>query len=433
MEQKTLSIKMQKQRKLFVMLPLLVLPFITFMFWSLGGGKMETADAQTVEEKGFNSILPNPKADEGYLDKMNYYDRASRDSAKLEELIKKDPNYAGTVSKAPEKRLQQDTLLQRVKSSSDKLSTGTYRNANEEKVYKKLAALQNAIDRPATKTKQIRNPKEHTASGTNAVDNPEMERLEAMMQSMNQPAEQDPELKQLNGMLENILDIQHPERMQEKIRKASEEHRGQVFSVSAKESENNVSTLQDKEVDTIAFHMEAAHNGFYSLEDNTDTAIAQNAIPAVIHESQTLVNGATVKLRLTSDVYINGLLIPKDNFLFGTASLKGERLSVSINSLRYNNSLFPVDLSVYDMDGLEGIYIPGAISRDVAKASADRSVQSMGVMTMSDSWEAQAAGAGIEASKSLFSKKVKLVKVTVKAGYQVLLKDSKQKQKESIN
>jgi len=364
---------------------------------------------------------------------MNYYDRASRDSAKLEELIKKDPSYAGAVSKAPEKRLQQDTLLQGVKSSSGKFNTGTYRNANEEKVYKKLAALQKAIDRPATKTKQIRNPKEHTASGTNAVDNPEMERLEAMMQSMNQPAEQDPELKQLNGMLENILDIQHPERMQEKIRKASEEHRGQVFSVSAKESDNNISSLQDHEQDTIAFSDNETHNGFYPLEDNIDPAMAQNAIPAVIHESQTLVNGATVKLRLTSDVYINGLLIPKDNFLFGTASLKGERLSVSINSLRYNNSLFPVDLSVYDMDGLEGIYIPGAISRDVAKASADRSVQSMGVMTMSDSWEAQAAGAGIEASKSLFSKKVKLVKVTVKAGYQVLLKDSKQKQNESIN
>jgi len=435
MEQKTLSIKMQKQRKLFVMLPLLVLPFITFMFWSLGGGKMDTANAQTVEEKGFNSILPNPKTDEGYLDKMNYYDRASRDSAKLEELIKKDPSYAGSVSKDPAKLLPQDTLLKGIKSSSDKINTGTYRNANEEKVYKKLAALQKAIDRPATKTKQIRKPKEDMSSGTNAVDNPEMERLEAMMQSMNQPTEQDPELKQLNGMLENILDIQHPERMQEKIRKASEQHRGQVFSVSAKESENTVSSLQDREKDTIAFSINETHNGFYSLEDTMDPAMAmaQNAIPAVIHESQTLVNGATVKLRLTSDVYINGLLIPKDNFLFGTASLKGERLSVSINSLRYNNSLFPVDLSVYDMDGLEGIYIPGAISRDVAKASADRSVQSMGVMTMSDSWEAQAAGAGIEASKSLFSKKVKLVKVTVKAGYQVLLKDSKQKQNELIN
>jgi hypothetical protein len=38
----------------------------------------------------------------------------------------------------------------------------------------------------------------------------------------------------------------------------------------------------------------------------------------------------------------------------------------------------------------------------------------------------QATSAGIEAAKTLFSKKVKLIKVTVKAGYQVLLYDEKQ-------
>jgi hypothetical protein len=37
-------------------------------------------------------------------------------------------------------------------------------------------------------------------------------------------------------------------------------------------------------------------------------------------------------------------------------------------------------------------------------------------------------GAGIEAAKSLMSKKIKLIKVSVKAGYQVFLKDDTQKQ-----
>jgi hypothetical protein len=83
------------------------------------------------------------------------------------------------------------------------------------------------------------------------------------------------------------------------------------------------------------------------------------------------------------------------------------------------------------MDGLTGIYIPGAINRDVAKASADRSMQTLGVANLDDSWGAQAAGVGIEAAKSLLSKKVKLIKVAVKAGYQVLLRDEKQKQKDS--
>lgn len=79
------------------------------------------------------------------------------------------------------------------------------------------------------------------------------------------------------------------------------------------------------------------------------------------------------------------------------------------------------------MDGIAGIYIPGAINRDVAKSSADRSIQTLGVASLNDSWGSQVAGAGIEAAKSLLSKKVKLIKVVVKAGYQVLLYDEKQR------
>lgn len=134
-----------------------------------------------------------------------------------------------------------------------------------------------------------------------------------------------------------------------------------------------------------------------------------------------------MKLRLLNEVFINGNLIPKDNFVFGAASLNGERLIIKINSIRYNSSLYPVDLSVCDMDGLDGIYIPGTITRDVAKESADRAVQRIGLTTLDPSLKIQAASAGIEAAKSLFSKKEKLIKVMVKAGCQVLLRDEKQK------
>jgi len=59
----------------------------------------------------------------------------------------------------------------------------------------------------------------------------------------------------------------------------------------------------------------------------------------------------------------------------------------------------------------------------VAKQSADNSLQLMELSTMDPSFKAQAATAGIGAAKSFLSKKVKQVKVMVKAGYKVLLKD----------
>ena len=148
----------------------------------------------------------------------------------------------------------------------------------------------------------------------------------------------------------------------------------------------------------------------------------------MVHEAQVLLNGSVVKMRLLDDMYVNGTLIPKGNFVFGIAQLNDERLEVSISSIRCNNSLFPVKLDIYDMDGLPGIYIPGAISRDVAKQSADNSLQLMELTSMDPSIKAQAATGGINAAKSLLSKKVKQVKVLVKAGYKILLMDKSSEQ-----
>lgn len=251
----------------------------------------------------------------------------------------------------------------------------------------------------------------------------EIKNLEQLMSSMGEPQEADPELKQLGGMLENILDIQHPERVQQRFKQSSESKKGKIYTIDPKKAEDNTTFLQPdyKAADSLK------PNSFYSGDENTAAAEHQNSILAVIHETQSVVNGSVVKLRLASDVFLQGILIPKNTFLFGMAALKGERLEVKINHIRYLNSIFPVELSVYDLDGIEGINIPGAINRDVAKASAERSIQTLGLTGVEDSWGVQAAGMGIEAAKSLMSKKVKQVKVMVKSGYQILLYDEKQK------
>lgn len=423
--------KMIRQRRFMLMLPLLALPFMTMMFWALGGGKVQKAEAQAQKQEGFNLILPSADfKDDKPMDKMSYYDQAQLDSAKFLELIKNDPNYRNTTSSDTEHQLQQPTIRLEGTKSKRSLNTSVYGSSgyndpNSEKIYQKLAALNKELNRPASEPGTMDDietpvPVSNKAASVGTAD---VDRLEQMMQMMNQPGGTDPEMQQINGMLEKILDIQHPDRVQEKLRQTSEVRRGQVFAVSSQSADNIVSLLAGKQSTSQI-------NGFYSL-DATAIEESENAIQAVIHETQTIVDGSTVKLRLVNDVFINGVHIPKGNFLFGIASLRGERLGIEINSIRYNNSLFPVELSVYDMDGLDGIYIPGAITRDVAKQSADRSLQTLGLTSLDPSWQAQAAGAGVEAAKSLFSKKVKLIKVTVKAGYQVLLRDEKQKQDQS--
>jgi conjugative transposon TraM protein len=431
MEQKTISLREIKQRKMLLILPVLTLPFITLLFWTLGGGRMNAIPTDSDEKRGFNIELPEPKFKvDSDLDKMSYYDQAALDSIKRNEQIRKDPNYVEEIFFDDSESIGYDTLPKQKKYRQNRsaLNTSSFKNPNEEKVYQKLEALQKAINQPSDAIANGQDMSEFESQRLSTAESDDVKSLEQMMSAMNQPQAPDPELKQLGGMLENILDIQHPARVAEKLKQSSLNQKGKVFAVDKKRSEDNVTSLQDP-VQNHQNYQGALlkQNSFYSLEEVLVSDELQNALEAVIPETQTIVDGSTVKLRLSSDVFIEGVSIPKNSFLFGIASLKGERLVVKISNIKYRNSLFPIELSVYDMDGIAGIYIPGAINRDVAKASADRSLQTLGVASLDDSWGAQAAGAGIEATKSLLSKKVKLIKVMVKAGYQVLLYNEKQK------
>jgi conjugative transposon TraM protein len=287
----------------------------------------------------------------------------------------------------------------------------------EAKIYERIDALNKAIE--PSQVQSARPGDTHSLHKASDGFSSDVDRLENMMNAMKgKDAGGDPQMNQLGSMLDKILDIQHPERMKERIRERSIKNKETAFAVGRNPTSANVSLLDTSGKGALE------QTGFYGI-DQEELANEQSAIEAVVHESQTLLNGAVVKLRLLNDIYIGGKLIPKESFVFGIASLSGERLQVEVSSIRNGNSLFAVKLEVYDMDGLPGIYIPGAITRDVAKQSADNSLQLMDIGTMDPSLKAQAAAAGINAGKNLLSKKARLTKVMVKAGYKVLLMDKK--------
>jgi hypothetical protein len=100
-------------------------------------------------------------------------------------------------------------------------------------------------------------------------------------------------------------------------------------------------------------------------------------IAAVIPTDQTLVTGGTISLRLSQDVLIHGVMIPRGQLVYGVVSISNDRMLVHIRSLRDGRNLYNTDLQVYDLDGLPGIHIPGMLSQDVAKQSADESVNGL--------------------------------------------------------
>lgn len=408
------KLKDPKTRKKLLLLPLLVIPFLTMAFWALGGGGSGSSGGQN-KVAGLNLQLPNAQLkDDRGENKLSYYEQAERDSAKWRQGMESDPFIPGALKDSlAGKSFAYDPLPPANSGHSD---------PNEEKVYQKLAELNSHLQNSNNtggygQRQSLQSSSPHADPSFKDED---VNRLEEMMKNVTSPSTKDAEVDQLNQMMDRILDIQHPERVKQRLAEIGPAGKERVFSVRGKNYQCTVSLL---DTGKTAEEMSA----FYGV-DIGSAAEEQNAIRAVIHQSQSLVNGSTVKIRLLDDIKVDHEIIPAGSFVFGKAALEGERLQIQVSSVRKGSSLFPVSLQVYDLDGMEGIFIPGAISRDVAKESAGSSLQSLDVASIDPSIKAQAAAAGISAAKTLLSRKVKRVKVTVKAGYVILLKGTKSSQ-----
>jgi conjugative transposon TraM protein len=407
--------KNERKRKALLIFPLLVIPFLTMAFWALGGGTNRKLQEKKTKE-GLNLELPDAqlKSDKNQ-NKLSFYEVAEKDSAKLNDLIKNDPFY-----KSPS---LQDTTpnpgemkSQAFSFDASRLKTGDYKDPNEEKVYKKLSELNREISSAASEPARPKQTNTSFYGNKNPISPGDIDRLENMMQNIKAKGEQDPELDQLTAMMDKILDIQHPERVKQRMTGQPPKEKTEVFQVHSPQATASLSLLDTSENSGKPVN----NGGFFSL--NTGNASkGQNPVEAVVHGGQQLVNGAIIKLMLTSDLTTGSALIPKGNFVFGIATLNNERLEVQISSIRYKSSLFPVKLEVYDLDGLPGIYIPGAITRDVAKETASNGSQMLEITSLDPSLKAQAASAGVGAVKTWLNKKAKLTRVFVKPGYKVLL------------
>lgn len=157
----------------------------------------------------------------------------------------------------------------------------------------------------------------------------------------------------------------------------------------------------------------------------------KNTISACVHTRQTVTDGQTVRFRLLEPMLVSGKEIPRNTLLVGVAKIQGERLNVLISSLEYHGNIIPVELAVYDTDGQAGIFIPGSMERSAAKeivaGMGTSAGSSMNFSTNAGAQLAADLGKGlIQGTSQYFAKKMRTVKVHLKAGYRVFLSPSKE-------
>jgi hypothetical protein len=396
-----------RQRRFLLVLPLLVLPFLLLIFWALGGGKSAAGMSATAKRPhGLNLRLPAaqfrraPKSD-----KLSLYEELQKDSMKLISEMKKDPYYLPPHAVSPVPPTGKEPR------GGAETNDPIYTDSNAAKVLAKLAQLKAVIGKSGADPRL-----EHPAS---PLPNRESGWI-GVAQPLGPTSKSDPELNQLESMLDKILAIQQSGTKDSLLAAPIPEYRDN-HAVSSEPISETISCLDPDPGQSLR-----QVKSFFGLADTKlDSLTRTPAIRASIAEDQTLVSGGTVKLRLDQGLVIDGIPIPEGHYIYGVARLNQERLQIRIPGLRSGNYLLPVAWEVFDLDGMPGIFIPGSMSRDAGKESASQAIGSLGLLNLDPSLGAQAAGAGIEAVRSLLSKKIRLIRVRVEAGYRVLLSEER--------
>lgn len=99
-------------------------------------------------------------------------------------------------------------------------------------------------------------------------------------------------------------------------------------------------------------------------------------IRAVIDEELKGYMGSRVRLRLLEDIYVGSLKLDKGTFLYALISgFSLQRVNLKIVSVMYQNEILPINLSIYDIDGMEGLYVPSSAFREMTRTMGQNVVQ----------------------------------------------------------
>ena len=171
-------------------------------------------------------------------------------------------------------------------------------------------------------------------------------------------------------------------------------------------------------------------NRGFNTAVGTAEVLDRNTIPACVHGAQSVTDGQTVRLRLLEPMAVAGRTIPRGAVVVGTGKIQGERLDIEITSLEYDGTIIPVELAVYDTDGQPGIFIPNSMEmnavREVAANMGGSLGSSINISTNAGAQLASDLGKGlIQGTSQYIAKKMRTVKVHLKAGYRVMLYQEK--------
>lgn len=180
------------------------------------------------------------------------------------------------------------------------------------------------------------------------------------------------------------------------VKSAADKAKGSNASVK-----QPVATANKDSIGEVVKKVRVNSDYFNTICDNEPES---GLIKAIIDENIKAVDGSRVRLRLLDDVEVSGITLRKGTYLYATMSGFGnQRVKGTVKSVLVDDDIVKINLSIYDTDGLEGLYVPGSQFRDTAKDIASGAFSTSGDLGFTQSSNSFTQ-MGIQAVNNAFNK-----------------------------
>ncbi len=323
-----------KQPKYII--PLLALPFLLLIGY--------VAKDFFSEKKGKNErVMSNTKEINIQLPEANVKETTKTKLEALKEVYKKSADFAAIQN------IERDDNQTNIADITEN-SLYTQEEINKIDSLNRISQLgkQELKDEFQLMTSNF-NPKKHQGE----VDNSSIKNISGVEET---ETDADKEMKVFKEQMRYIDSLQNPEKY-EKENNLKEK----LFKVDVQRTTRKIA--QAEKINRRSRH-------FNTVEENKQ----RNVITAMVDENITVFQGSRVRIKLLDDIMVENIPFKKGDYLFGTVSGFGaERVKISVNSIMVDAEHYELELSVFDIDGLEGLYVPNSSFRDFSKDLGRRS------------------------------------------------------------
>lgn len=426
----------RERLKKLIVYPLMVLVFLCSM-WLIFAPSSEDKEKEK-QQQGFNTTMPTGNDDGLIADKRKAYENIQLE--KKEDLRNQQMRDLSALFGTGEKEDVNLNLLPRedeeTKPQSSRYGAGGGSVRPQASIqasasaYKDInATLGNFYEQPRTDPekeqmqKELEKLRERVASERSERDVAD-DQLALLEKSYEIAAKYMPNQSNSSVNISSTNTSQAEKAVKEKVL----ERNGKALAMPVGQVQKRIvsSLYQSTSNEEFVRSYSKERNGDFHTAVGTETLTTVNTIKACIHEDKTLTDGQSIRLRLLEPMHAGKYILPKLTIVTGTVKIVGERLFINITSLEHLGQIIPVEVQVYDSDGQKGIFIPGSLELNAAKEIAANMGTSLGssinISTDAGAQFASDLGKGlIQGTSQYISKKMRTVKIHLKAGYKVML------------